>query len=273
MKFINCKGQSISYKFIERGEGPTFVFANSLGTDLRIWDEVIPHLKGVGSVLCFDKPGHGLSQTASGTGSVAAYVDILVALLDALQIERCVFIGLSIGGLMGQLLAVKYPEKVERLILSNTAAKIGDPVYWDRRIEKVKQNGLHPLSDMILNRWLPANFCQQNRTTVEGMRRMLEGVSVAGYINAVEAIRDADFTEMLRLINVPTLCVAGSKDLSVATDEVKALAELIPGATMLEMQGVGHIPGVEAPREFAQLVLDFVAQKPAEIVNTAEDAC
>lgn len=258
MQFFSFQDQSIHY-LLQQGAGErTFVFANSLGTDFRIWDEVVTRLLPHGSVLRFDKPGHGLSESGSGAG-VDWYGQLVLALMDAKGIDRCVFIGLSIGGLMGQWLALHHPQRIEQLVLSNTAARIGELPYWIDRIATIETGGIAPLSDMILGRWLSPSFLQKNRAALAGMKRMLESCDIPGYVQACATLRDTDFTGQLNGIHLPTLCIAGSVDGAIPVRDMEELAAAIPGARLQVLEGVGHIPCVEVPEAFTQALLAFVS--------------
>ncbi|OLY93851.1 3-oxoadipate enol-lactonase [Cnuella takakiae] len=260
MQFCSFQNQSIHYQYLPGAGVRNFVFANSLGTDFRIWDEVVTRLLPHGSVLRFDKPGHGLSESGSG-GGVEWYGQLVLALMDAHGIDRCVFVGLSIGGLMGQWLALRHPKRIEKLVLSNTAARIGELPYWIDRIATIKAGGIAPLADMILGRWLAPSFLQNNTATVAGMKRMLEGCALPGYVQACATLRDTDFSGQLQSISLPTLCIAGNADGAIPLADMETLAAVIPAASLRVLEGVGHIPCVEVPKIFADAVLDFVHSK------------
>jgi 3-oxoadipate enol-lactonase/4-carboxymuconolactone decarboxylase len=258
MQFIHINGTAIHYKFVKGNGERTFLFVNSLGTDFRIWEYVIKQFKSQGSVLCFDKPGHGLSEAIDKPCGIADYVNIIISLLDALEIETCVYVGLSIGGLIGQYMALKHPERIEQLILSNSAPKADAASYWNTRIETIRQGGMASMSDKILERWLSEDFRSNNKIETAGLKRMLESCSPLGYIRACEAIRDEDLSHRIHAIGIPTLCITGSEDNATPPERVQATAAAIPNASIVVINGVGHLPCVEAPYAFAQAVLDFL---------------
>lgn len=258
MQFININGRSIHYKYVKGNGERTFLFVNSLGTDFRIWDRVIDPIKSEGSILCFDKPGHGLSEEIEEPMRIRDYVQLIIDLLDTLQIEKCIYVGLSIGGLIGQYMALQHPERIEQLILSNSAPKADAAEYWNTRINAIRQGGMASLSEKILERWLSEDFRIQKKVETAGLKRMLENCSPHGYIRACEAIRDEDLSNQIQAITIPTLCIAGSEDNATPQESVHATAAKIPNAKMVVIDGVGHLPCVEAPQEFAQTVLDFL---------------
>jgi 3-oxoadipate enol-lactonase/4-carboxymuconolactone decarboxylase len=260
MQFININGHSIHYKYLKGNRERTFLFVNSLGTDLRIWDEVVDLVKSEGSVLLFDKPGHGLSEVIEIRPlSIADYVQLIISLLDALQINKCVYVGLSIGGLIGQHMALHHPDRIEYLVLSNSSPRSDGADYWNARIETIRHVGMAAMSDKILHRWLADDFRNNMQAETAGLKRMLESCSPLGYIRACEAIRDEDLSNSIHGIQIPTLCIAGSEDNAISPEKVQATAASIPNAKVIVIDGVGHLPPIEAPQEFAQTVLDFIS--------------
>ena len=224
--------------------GRPLVFLNSLGTDFRIWQGVTDRL-GPAPTLMMDKRGHGLSDTGA-TG-----IDLLARdaadLMDHLGLSGAVVCGVSVGGMIAQSLATARPDLVDGLVLCNTGAKIGDADGWNARIDAVRQSGLAPLADPILDRWFSARFRDTRPTELAGYRNMLTRTPADGYAATCAAIRDADLTEQSRGITQPTICIAGSADLSTPPDLVRALSDLIPGAKFHMIDGVGHLPCIEAP--------------------------
>ena len=258
MQFININGSSIHYNYFRASSERTFLFVNSLGTDFRIWDEVVELVKNEGSVLLFDKPGHGLSEAIESPFRIADYVQLIVSLLDALQIEKCVYVGLSIGGLIGQHMALKHPDRIEYLILSNSSPKSDGVDYWNARIKAIQEGGMTSISDKILQRWLAESFRSNKKAETAGLKRMLESCSPIGYIRACETIRDEDLSNQIQAIQIPTLCIGGSEDNATSPEKVRITAASIPNAKVIVMDGAGHLPPVEAPQAFAQVILDFI---------------
>lgn len=256
--FQTSNGFYIHYRWIDAGKSRTFLFINSLGTDFRIWDAVVETLKPEGNILLFDKRGHGLSDINPNTLGLTDYMQDTLELLEHLSIRKCVPVGLSIGGMIAQLLAFHHPDLIEKLILCDTRSRIGDESFWNNRIRQVMQTGLKELSDGILHRWFPETFHRKHPEYIAGCRNMLEQCSVDGYLQACAAIRDADLTETTRQIKAPVLCVAGSEDLSTPAEEVKTLSALIPGARFKEIKGSGHIPCIDNPGVLCKLIIEFI---------------
>ena len=234
------------------GDAPTVVFANSLGTDLRVWDRVVALLPETWGILRQDKRGHGLS-TAGETLTIETMTDDVETLLDHHDIERFVGVGLSVGGLIMQRLAVRRPQGMTHLVLSDTAAKIGAPEIWNPRIDTVLASGIASIGDAILERWFAARYRQTPDFAM--WRTMLERTPATGYAAVCAAIRDADYREDLARITQPTLVVVGDQDSSTPPELVKSTADGIAGARFEIIPDAGHLPCVEQPRAFADLLL------------------
>ena len=258
MNFTNCNGLTIHYKWIDNKKGKNFLFINPLGTDYRIWDEVVEKLQEYGNVLLFDKRGHGLSDTANETKGLEDYLNDVVFLCQHLSIEKCTVVGLSVGGMIAQLLAYHHPGKVEKLILCDTRHKIGNAQIWNERIVAVKGHGIQNILDGVIQRWFSKSFQFNQPDKAAGYKNMLERTPALGYIQTCEAIRDADLTEIAKQIKVPAICIVGSEDKSTTVEEVKALADLIKGSIFKVMQGSGHIPCVDNPVALSKLIIEFV---------------
>ena len=264
MQFLSISGHTIHYKHLPcsppiGGDGGiTFLFINSLGTDFRIWDEVVEQLNQYGNILLFDKRGHGLSNVATGTSGLNDFADDAEALLNHLQINKCIIIGLSVGGMIAQLLAARIPQKIKGLILCDTRHKIGNEQIWNTRIQQVKENGLASISDSVMQRWFSEKFRNEQPVKVAGYKNMLERTPAKGYIQTCEAIRDADLTETAKQIKIPALCMVGSEDKSTLPGEVKNLADLIEGSGYEVIEGSGHIPCVDNPEALSKLIIDFI---------------
>lgn len=257
MSFARIDGTVIHYRHRE-GAGLPVVFLNSLGTDFRIWEGVIDRLPADLPLLLMDKPGHGLSQTAATT--MEGYAQSAAGLMERCGIERAMICGVSIGGMIAQSLALSRPDMVAGLILSNTAAKLGDRQSWQDRLNTLDRVGLAGMADAVLERWFSGRFRTEHPVELEGYRAMLTRTPADGYATACAAIRDTDLRDRVGEIDLPTLCLAGTEDLATPPDVVHALADAIPGATCREIDGVGHLPMIEAPATVAAAILDHHAR-------------
>jgi 3-oxoadipate enol-lactonase len=258
MQFVQINNICLHYKWIDNKKEKTFLFINSLGTDLRIWDEVVEVLKEHGNILLFDKRGHGLSdfnETVNGLNDFA--IDVL-ALVKKFSIKKCIPIGLSVGGMVAQIIASQIPEIVDRLILCDTRHKIGNAQIWNDRIAVVKEKGLAEIADSVMQRWFSEKFIKEEAGKVSGYKNMLERTLPLGYVQTCMAIRDADLTAIAQQIKTPTLCIVGSEDKSTTPEEVKNLADIIEGSRYEIIEGSGHIPCVDNPAILCKLIIEFI---------------
>ncbi|WP_170465748.1 3-oxoadipate enol-lactonase [Ruegeria arenilitoris] len=258
MQIADLGDVQIYYRIDGDPDGAPIVFANSLGTDLRLWDDMLPHLPEGLRIIRFDKRGHGLSSKPPAPYSMGALVRDAEGLLDLLEVRDCLFVGLSIGGLIGQGLAVKRLDQVRALVLSNTAAKIGIPSIWQERMDAVRNGGIEALADATMERW----FSKAYRATPEHLlwRNMMVRQPVDGYLGCCAAISGTDFYTPTSGLRLPTLGIAGSEDGSTPPDLVRETVELIPGARFELMRRAGHLPCVEQPAEYAALLQGFMTE-------------
>lgn len=239
-------------------EGAGIVFANALGTDLRLWDDVVPRLPRGLRIVRYDMRGHGLSDCPPGPYDMDALVGDAERLLDCLALREVVFVGLSIGGMVAQGLAARRPDLVRGLVLSNTAAKIGTPEQWAERIAAVRQDGIAALADGTLERWFSPAFRRKDEVTA--WRHMLTRQPVEGYLGCAAAVAGADLTGSTRALTQPTLAIAGADDGSTPPDLVQATADLVEGAKLRRVENAGHLPCVEQPIEYAEILTGFLTE-------------
>jgi 3-oxoadipate enol-lactonase len=186
------------------------------------------------------------------------FADDVIALLEHLQINKCIVIGLSVGGMIAQILTSRIPNRIEKLILCDTRHKIGNAEIWNDRIAQLKEHGLQFISEGIMQRWFSETYRETQSVKVNGYRNMLERTPLLGYIQTCEAIRDADLVTIAGNIKIPTLCIVGSEDKSTTPWQVKDLADLIEGSVYEVIQDSGHIPCVDNPKKLTALILNFI---------------
>jgi 3-oxoadipate enol-lactonase len=259
MRFAKVNGIHVHYRVDgDPGRQPVLAFSNSLGTDLRIWDDVVALLAGDFAMVRYDSRGHGLSGLDTGANSIEDNARDLAGLLDHLGVKRAAICGLSVGGLIAQSLHALRPDLTAALILSDTAAKIGTADMWNARIAAVRAGGIASISATILERWFTPAFRTAANPAFAIFRNMLERTPMEGYAATCGALCDADLTDAARRIKAPTLCVVGDQDGSTPPALVEATSKLIPGARFAVVSGAGHLPGVEQPAAFARLVAEFL---------------
>ncbi|WP_298973724.1 3-oxoadipate enol-lactonase [uncultured Roseobacter sp.] len=258
MKLLDLGDVRLHYRVDGPDDGPPVVFVNSLGTDLRLWDPILPHLPDGLRIIRFDKRGHGLSTCPPSPYTMGALVTDTERLLDHLGVRDCVFVGLSIGGMIAQGLAVKRLDMIRAMVLSNTAAKIGNPELWAERIEGVQQGGIESLADAVMERWFSKSF--QDKPDLELWRNMLTRQEDEGYMGCSAAISGTDFYTTTASLRLPTLGIAGAEDGSTPPDLVRETTDLIPGSQFHVIRKAGHLPCVEQPEEYAAVLTRFLKE-------------
>jgi len=250
----------VSLRYRDEGDrdGAPLLFANSLGTDLHLWDGVLAHLPAGFRIIRYDKRGHGASSVPPAPYTMGALVRDAEALLDHLGIRGAAFVGLSIGGLIGQGLAVKRPDMVRALVLSNTAAKIGTAEMWQARIDAVRTGGIEAIADAVMNRWFSRDFLAAG--DVAAWRDMLVSQPPEGYIGCSAAIAGTDFFTPTSGLRLPVLGLAGSEDGATPPDLVRETVALVPGSQFHLFRRAGHLPCVERPADFAGVLADFLRE-------------
>jgi 3-oxoadipate enol-lactonase len=263
VSFLSVGGTTLHHRYTAATTtAQPMILINSLGTDFRIWDEVVARLAGEMPLLAYDKRGHGLSDVGAGVRSIDDHVDDLSTLIDHFAFDDVVLCGLSVGGMIAQGFYARRPDKVKALILCDTAHKIGTAESWNTRIATVERDGIEAIADAVLKVWFTPEFHRARAADLAGSRNMLTRQAIPGYIGTCMAVRDADFTESARRIAVPTLCIAGDQDGSTPPDLVRSLAELTPGARFEVIRNAGHIPCIEQPEALTTLIRDFVSSLP-----------
>lgn len=258
MHIARLDGVNLHYRVDGPSDGAPVVFANSLGTDLRLWDAVLPHLPDGLRVIRYDKRGHGLSDAPPAPYGMGTLVRDAEQLLDHLEVKDCVFVGLSIGGLIAQGLAAKRLDLMRAMVLSNTAAKIGTRDMWAERIAAIEQGGIKALAAPTMERWFSKPFRQTS--DMLAWQHMMERQSQEGYIGCCAAIAGTDFITPTSGLRLPTLAIAGSEDGSTPPDLVRETAGLIPGSRFELIRGAGHLPCVEQPEAYAKLLTNFLTE-------------
>lgn len=259
MPFITLHDVTLHYEhFVNDPAGRTVVFINSLGTDYRIWNDVISGLPADVNVLLYDKRGHGLSDFGQKV-DVESHINDLIALLEHLDISSAVFCGLSVGGLITQGVFARRSDLCEGMILCDTGHKIGNTDMWNDRIAQLDAGGLESMAEAILERWFSEDFRTNRKDELNGYRNMLVRTPAAGYRGTSEGIRDTDFTAETADINIPVLCVVGTEDGATPPALVQEMANLIPNAGYQEVVGAGHLPCVENPAKVIELVNGFLS--------------
>ncbi|MFT4794676.1 MAG: 3-oxoadipate enol-lactonase [Paracoccaceae bacterium] len=260
MQAIKVDGVHIHVAAQGPKDGAPVLLVNSLGTDFRVWDAMIPHLPAGLRIIRYDKRGHGLSEAPPAPYGMDRLVGDAAAVLDHFGAKNAVVVGLSIGGLIAQGLAAERPDLIRAMVLMDTAAKIGTDAMWDDRIAMVETQGLAAMEAGILERWFSKKFRAERLGELAMWRAMLTRTPAQGYAGCSAAIRDCDLTGSTARLTLPTLAMGGDEDGSTPPDLVRETAGLILGARFELIRGAGHLPCVEQPEITGRLIADFMRE-------------
>ena len=260
MAKINADGCAIHVEVEGPERAPVLMLSNSLGTNLHMWDEQVAPFTRHFRLVRYDRRGHGQSDVPKGPYSMERLGRDVLAILDALKIERINWCGLSMGGMVGMWLGANAPNRINKLILSNTSSYMPDNAVWDARIKAAREQGLAALVEGTLDRWFTKPFRERAPRAVEPIRQMFVATEIDGYVGCVEAIRAMDHRPLLAKITAPTLVIAGRHDPGTTLEAGEYIAEHIPGAKLAVLEAA-HIANVEQPQVYAETVLGFLLGK------------
>lgn len=256
--FTHGDGARTAYRLEGPGDRPVLVLSNSIATNLSMWDGQVAELAQSFRVLRYDMRGHGGSDAPAGAYSLDRLGRDVLELIDSLAIERVHFLGLSLGGFVGQWLAIHAPERIERLILSNTSPHIETAQYFDDQIRAVlAAKDMSATAEMFMRNWFPPAMLNGPNAIVDKFRAMVLTTSPIGLAGSFAAVRDSDLRRTISLITAPTLVIGGEDDKVTLASHSEAIAAAIPGATLLLLPGV-HMLNVERPAEFMSAVTRFL---------------
>ncbi|SEM44014.1 3-oxoadipate enol-lactonase [Pseudoxanthomonas sp. GM95] len=257
MPFLDLPTHRLHYR-IDGAEGaPWLTFCNSLGTDLTMWDLQVAELAKDFRILRYDRRGHGQSTAADGLYTVDQLGGDVVALWDALQIDRTHFCGLSIGGLTGQWLGLNAAERLDKLIVCATAAKIGTAESWAQRIAGVQESGMKPLAEGTVTRWFTEHFTDTHEEQVKDIIDVFLATTPEGYAGCCSAVAQADFRDALAKITVPLLAIAGDDDPVCPPADLQHIADSVADGRFVQVAG-RHICNVESPAALTTALRDFL---------------
>ena len=245
----------VAYRIDGHEAMPSLVLASSLGTTWELWDAQLPSLVEDFRVVRYDHPGHGRSPIPDASLTVESLADGVVELIDALDLERVSFCGLSLGGMVGMALALRAPERVDRLVLCCTAAHLGPVEGWYERAEVVRARGTSAIAGAVLGRWFTQRFRDESPVTIARFREMLEGTPPEGYAACCEAIARWDARSDVSAIRAPTLVISGDDDVATPPQDGAFLAGSIPGAELTVLPQCAHLANVEQPALFTRALL------------------
>lgn len=258
MAFAELNGLHMRYEFSGLETGPVLVFSHPLGTDLTMWNGQAADFGNKFRVLRYDKRGHGGSSSPAGPYTIDQMGRDAVALLDYLKLHQVNYCGLSIGGQTGMWLGVNAPERLNRLVLSNTAAKIGNDDGWNARIDAVKKGGVRSVSKVVIDRWFTPEFQTEAPAEIERIRAVFERSDATGYVACCEAVKRFDFRDKVGGVRVPTLVIAGTRDPATPPSDTKLVADRIAGSRFVELSA-SHLSNIEQREKYSAAVAEFLA--------------
>ena len=257
MPDIESNGARIWYTIDGREEAPALLLLHSLGTSHALWDEQLPPLVDRYRLIRYDMRGHGKSSAPPGAFTIEQLGRDALAVLDAAGAKTAVVCGVSIGGLTSVWLGQHSHERVAKLVLANTAARIGTAEGWSGRMRDVQAEGMTAAAEQALPRWFTDEFRAAHPEVMSRYLRIASACPLESYIAACAVLRDTDLRRDLHRITAPTLVVAGSKDLSTTVADGAYLRDNIPEAYM-EVLEAAHLSNVERPGEFSELLAEFL---------------
>ena len=249
----------IYYELSGPGHAPVLVLSNSLGTTHRMWDPQVAAFTAHFRLLRYDTRGHGQSSVTPGPYTIEKLGWDVVRLLDSLKLDRVCFCGLSMGGMTGMFLGANAANRLHKIVLCSTAAKIGTPESWNARIDAVQKGGMHAVTAGVVERWLTPAYRASHPAETAAVSRMLEEANPEGYVANCAAVRDVDLRQSLQNVKVPALVLSGTHDPATPPADGQFLAKHIPGASYIEVNAA-HLSNIEAQDGFNTRVVNFLAQ-------------
>lgn len=251
-------GAGLSVQVDGKRGSPGLMLLNSIGCDLRLWDEQVGVLAEEFVVVRFDWRGHGGSQPASQPVQIDDLVDDALRVLDAAGMATANVAGVSLGGLVAMGLALRAPGRVERLIVANSAARIGSHGLWATRAQTVRRQGMGAVVEPVLERFFTGTFRAENPQRVERFRRHLLDMDAASYAACCDVLRDTNLRDHLGSIMAPTLVVAGELDEATPVSQSREIAETVRDARLVVIDAAAHLSNVERPDDFTAALRTFL---------------
>jgi 3-oxoadipate enol-lactonase len=253
---------SINYEITGPEDGPVLVFSNSLATSLEMWNGQVDHLKDEYRILRYDNRGHGGTPVPDMEGpySIELLGRDILGLLDVLNIEKVSFCGLSKGGMVGQWLGINAPDRLNKLVLSNTASYFPDKEMWRERINMATNDGIPAIAEASIGRWFTPGYLERSDTssTIDFVRQFILETSRDGYLASSVAIRDMDFRDELSQIKVSTMVVIGEKDPATIPEYGELIASRIPGCKTFVVPDAAHLSNIEQPIVYTSALRNFL---------------
>ena len=261
METLRLQSGKLSFDVFGNHHQETVFFCHSLGANRSLWNRQTERMSQKYKVVRIDLRGHGQSDLFETPYSIKTLAADIIVLLDFLKIQKCHFVGLSLGSMIGLWLAVNRPERFNKMVLAGASSNVREKKPFDERIASIRQKGLAPIMDQLNSRWYYSNFVSKNPNIVEKINAMVTQTSVDGYIAATIAVRDFDLSAQLKKISTPILLITGSGDQATPLSEAEYIAAKSDKATLSIVERASHLAIVEKPSEFDGLLYDFLDNK------------
>ena len=271
MPFVIVDNIRFFYRLEGKADRPVLVLSHSIGTDHGMWAPQVEDLLPYFQVLRYDTRGHGASDAPNGEYSVERLGRDVIGLVDALNISKFAFCGLSLGGAIGQWLALNAPDRVSGLVLANTSPQFGPRTNWESRMQMVSEKGMVGIAEIVMPRFFSSETLARGDVYANAVKSVLLGTNPVGYSGCCAALRDIDYTQSVAKIRIPTLVIAGDRDVSTPWEgHGQVLANNIPGARAVRLVA-SHLSNLERPRSFTAALLDFLLPKAESFVDPREE--
>ena len=256
---VHANGIDIHYR-IDGADGAWVVLAHALGVDHQLWDDIAERLAARHRVLRYDARGHGKTSAPHGPYTLFQMADDVAGLLDALSIEQTHFVGLSMGGMVGQILGVRHAQRLLSLTLCDTVCytPVTAHAMWDERIGQVEAHGMSGIIEPTLQRWLTTPFRETHPEEAERIRNLLRATPPHGYVGACLAIKALDTRSGLARITCPTLVMTGEEDAGAPVEVAREIASRIPNARLKVMPRAAHLAPIEQDDTFLRDLDEFL---------------
>jgi 3-oxoadipate enol-lactonase len=261
---ITANGISVNYTLEGPAAAPVVTLSHSLATTLRMWDAQVPALTERYRVLRYDTRGHGGTDAPAGAYTLEQLAEDVRALLRALDIAQTHFVGLSMGGMIGQVLGIQSPELLRSLVLCDTSSRVPPEARptWEERVRVAEAQGMEPHVETTLARWFTAPYRERHPERVAPVAAMIRATSPVGYAGCCRAIQTLDLTERIAAIRTPTLIIVGEEDAGTPVTASRTIHERIPGSELVILPSASHLSNIEQAEAFNQTLLGFLARQP-----------
>lgn len=272
MRIAQIQGAAIAWRIDGPTDAPVVMLSNSLMSSHRMWEPQLAALLRQFRVLRYDTRGHGQSSTTPGPYSIEMLADDAAALVEHSGVGAVHFVGLSMGGMIGQQLALRHPQRVLSLSLCDTASEMPPRALWDERLATARAQGIAGLVDGTIGRWFVPAFVAREPRTIAWVREMILGTGVDGYIACASAVRDMSQTHLLSGIRAPTQVIVGRDDPACTVAASEVLHRAIAGSTLHVLDDAAHLANIEKPAEFTALLVDFIGREAMHRQNRPDPA-